>query len=507
MDVVVIGAGLAGLSAAAHLRGAGHDVLVIEAGTEPGGRAGTLRLGDYRFDTGPTVLTMPELAERCFTALGTSMAEHVTLLPVDPMYRATFADGSVVRVRHGREAMGAEIREVCGAAEAAGFDRFVDWVSDLYAVEMPNFIDRNYDSPLDLLRPIGPALRLLRAGAFGRLDRAVRRFFDDERLVRLFSFQAMYAGLAPQQALALYAVITYMDAVRGVTVPVGGMHALPAGLASAAAAGGVAFAYGERVERIVLANGTSGPVRGVRLAGGETITADAVVCTADLPVAYRMLLPGTEAPRRARRGHYSPSAVVWHVGTAGDLPAGTAHHNIHFGHEWAESFRAVMRDGRMMPDSSVLVTVPTLDEPAMAPPGRHVLYVLEPAPNLDGRVDWDAEGDSVRRRLRSTVERLGYPLDVEVEHFVDPRDWEAAGMERGTPFALSHRFLQTGPFRPANIERRAPGLVFAGSGTVPGVGVPMVLISGALAAARVAATMAPRTASGWSSRTVREVRR
>jgi phytoene desaturase len=492
VDVVIVGAGLAGLSAACHLRGMGHDVLVVEAGNEPGGRAGTMSLDGYRYDTGPTVLTMPELAERCFAALGTAMDEHLALLPVEPMYRATYADGSALHVRHGREAMAAEISTVCGPAQAAGFHKFCDWVTGLYEIEMPNFIDRNYDSPLDLVRPLGPALRLLRAGAFGRLDAAVRRFFDDERLVRIFSFQSMYAGLAPQQALALYAVITYMDSVRGVTIPVGGMHALPTAMASAAAAAGVTFAYGERVERIVLADGTRGPVRGVRLAGGAFVGADAVVCTADLPVAYRMLLPGTEAPRRARRGHYSPSAVVWHAGVAGDLPPGTAHHNIHFGRQWAASFRAVMRDGVPMPDPSVLVSVPTLDEPGMAPPDRHVLYVLEPMPNLDGRVDWTVEREAVRRRLRARVERFGYPLEIDVEHFVDPTDWEAAGMERGTPFALSHRFLQTGPFRPANIERRAPGLVFAGSGTVPGVGVPMVLVSGELAAQRVAGLVPER---------------
>jgi phytoene desaturase len=113
-------------------------------------------------------------------------------------------------------------------------------------------------------------------------------------------------------------------------------------------------------------------------------------------------------------------------------------------------------------------------------------------PNLDGRVDWTVEREAVRRRLRARVERFGYPLEIDVEHFVDPTDWEAAGMERGTPFALSHRFLQTGPFRPANIERRAPGLVFAGSGTVPGVGVPMVLVSGELAAQRVAGLVPER---------------
>lgn len=486
MDVVIVGAGLAGLSAACHLRGMGHDVLVVEAGDVPGGRAGTWSAQGYRFDTGPTVLTMPELAERCFAAVGTTMDEHVRLLPVEPMYRATYADGSVLHVRHGRQAMAAEIRQVCGPVQAEGFHRFCDWVTGLYEIEMPGFIARNYDSPLDLVRPLGPALRLLRAGAFGRLDAAVRRFFDDERLVRLFSFQSMYAGLAPQQALALYAVITYMDSVRGVTVPVGGMHALPTGLAAAAEAAGVVFSYGERVERIELASGDHGPVRGVRLVGGAVVAADAVVCTADLPVAYRTLLPGVEMPRRARRGHYSPSALVWHAGVDGSLPAGTAHHNIHFGRPWAEAFRSVIHDGLPMTDPSLLVTVPTIDEPAMAPPGRHVLYALEPVPNLDGRVDWSSARAELGERLKRTVERLGYPVDVEVERLVDPTDWAAEGLERGTPFALSHRFLQTGPFRPANVERQAPGLVFAGSGTVPGVGVPMVLISGELAAQRVA---------------------
>jgi phytoene desaturase len=487
MDTIVIGAGLAGLSAACHLHGAGHRVTVLEAAAVPGGRAGSREIGGYRFDTGPTVLTMPDLVENCFAALGTTTAEHVRILPVDPMYRACYADGSVLHVRHGREAMAAEIREVCGAREAEAFHRFCDWLGDLYRLEMPNFIDRNYDSPLDLVRPLGPALRLLRAGAFGRLDSAVERFFSDERLVRIFSFQAMYAGLAPHQALALYAVITYMDSVNGVYVPEGGMHALPTALASAATKAGVTFRYGAPVERILLSHGSHGRVRGVRLASGETLAAPSVVCTTDLPVAYRTLLPGIQAPRAARRGHFSPSALVWHAGVAGPLPDGVAHHNIHFGRDWAGSFKALLQDGTRMPDPSLLVTVPTLDEPGMAPPDRNVLFVLEPAPNLDGSVDWGVERAPARQRMVDAVRDFGYPAEVEAEFFVDPLDWEAQGMERGTPFALSHRFFQTGPFRPANVEKLTPGVVFAGSGTVPGVGVPTVLISGKLAAERVSA--------------------
>ena len=114
-----------------------------------------------------------------------------------------------------------------------------------------------------------------------------------------------------------------------------------------------------------------------------------------------------------------------------------------------------------------------------------MIYALEPVPNLDGKVDWRSERPVAREQLLATLASNGYPTDIEVDHMVGPDEWEAQGMERGSPFSLSHRFFQTGPFRPSNVERRAPGLVFAGSGTVPGVGVPMVLVSGKLAAQRV----------------------
>jgi phytoene desaturase len=485
MRVVVVGAGLAGLSAACHLRGAGHDVLVLERGDAPGGRASDLRVGGFRFDAGPTVFTMPELVDDCLRALGAEPRDHLRVRPVDPLYRCTFADGSTIRVRAGRDAMAAEIADVCGPSEAAAFHRFADWLTELYELEMPSFIDRNYDSPLDLARPLGPALRLLRLGGLRRLGRKVSSYFADERLHRVFGFQSLYAGLAPLDALAVYCVITYMDSVAGVFHPEGGVRAVPEALAGALVTHGVELRMRTAVDRVLLAAGTSGAVRGVRTADGEVIAADAVVCNPDLPVAYRTLLPGTPAPRVTRRGTYSPSCVLWHAGVRGVPGPDVAHHNIHFGADWDGAFDALLRRGVRMPDPSILVSVPTLDEPAMAPPGHSTLYVLEPCPNLDGAVDWVHERPRARDDLARRIGELGYPTDVVEEHLVDPLDWERDGMERGTPFALAHRFLQSGPFRPANVERRAPGLVFAGSSTVPGVGVPMVLISGRLAAERI----------------------
>jgi phytoene desaturase len=487
MRVIVIGAGLGGMSAALHLQGAGHEVVVLERDDIPGGRCGQLVHGGYRFDTGPTVMTMPGLLADAFAAAGHEMADFVTLAPVDPMYRATYADGSTLRVWHGRERMAAEIREVCGPAEAAAFHRFADWLTELYALEMPHFIDANFDSPLDLARPLRAGLRLVRHGGFRKLGAVVDGYFADERLRRIFSFQSMYAGLAPYEALAVYCVITYMDSIEGVFFPEGGMHAMATGMAAAITTGGGTIRYGAEVERILRASGTAGHVVGVELVGGERITADVVVCNPDLPVAYRTLLGGLDAPRVARTGSYSPSCVLWHAGVRGLPPAEAAHHNIHFGGDWDGAFRSLIKDGELMGDPSILVTLHSKDDPGAAPEGCSTLYVLEPTPNLDGRVDWTRERDRLKASLADRVAALGYPTDVEVEAFVDPLDWERQGMERGTPFALAHTFFQTGPFRPNNVDARVPGLVFVGSSTLPGVGVPMVLVSGKLAAERVSA--------------------
>jgi phytoene desaturase len=491
-SVVVIGAGLAGLSTACYLTGRGYEVTVVDREDVPGGRNGLLRRDGFTFDTGPTVLTMPDLIADALRAVGSDLSAVGPLKRLDPAYRARYADGSTILVRHGREAMRQEIADTCGSVDAAAFEGFVEWLRKLYLVEMPNYIDVNYDSPLGLVRNPLAAAQLLRLGAFRRLGTAVRSFFRDPRLVKLFSFQAMYAGLAPEKALALYAVITYMDSIEGVYFPEGGMHAVPVAMAAAAEKAGATFRYGESVEAVL--RSPTGRVAGVRLAGGEAIRADAVVCTLDTPIAYEQLLPDLVPPRAARpgRGEYSPSAVVWHVGvrgvpaTDGDDPV--AHHNIHFGEQWDASFEALLERGSLMPDPSRLVTLHSLDGAGLAPAGCSTLYVLEPVPNLaTGRIDWKAEAPRLRDRLHRFLGENGYPDDVVTEELVDPVEWQRQGMAAGTPFALAHTFAQTGPFRPPNVEKRLPGLFFAGSGTVPGVGVPMVLISGKLAAARVAA--------------------
>jgi phytoene desaturase len=329
-----------------------------------------------------------------------------------------------------------------------------------------------------------PLARLVAMGGFGRLGRKVARYLDDERLQRLFSFQAMYAGLAPAQALAIYAVITYMDSVQGVYFPEGGMHAVPRAMAAAANAHGVTFRYRTTVAKVDV---SSGRACGVITTDGERIPADVVVVNADLPTAYRELLPPGSAPRRLHRLRYSPSAVVLHAGSSAEYPD-AAHHTIDFGAAWDSTFEEIISRGQVMSDPSFLLTTPTRTDPSLAPVGRQTHYVLFPAPNLTGNVDWVRRRGAYRDHMVATLEKRGYRGfgdGIETEYLVTPADWRAQGLAKGAPFAAAHTFTQTGPFRTPTLDRHIDNLVFCGSNTQPGVGVPMVLVSGRLAAERI----------------------
>ncbi|MET9552177.1 phytoene desaturase family protein [Streptomyces sp. NPDC006645] len=487
--VVVVGAGLAGLSAALHLLGAGRAVTVVERGTLPGGRAGRIERGGYRIDTGPTVLTMPDIVEEAFAAVGDTLADRLDLVPLHPAYRARFADGSALDVHTGADAMAAEVERFAGAREAYGYRRLRHWLEKLYAVQMSRFIDANFDSPLSLLHP--DLVRLAALGGFGRLDARIGSFISDERLRRVFSFQALYAGIPPAKALAAYAVIAYMDTVAGVYFPRGGMHALPRAMADAAADAGAEFRYGHDVTRLERSGGGSGDritaVITGRGADQVRIPCDAVVLTPDLPVTYRLL---GRPPRRPVPLRFSPSAVILHAGTDRTWPE-LGHHTISFGRAWQGTFHELTHTGSLMSDPSLLITRPTATDPSLAPPGRHLHYILAPCPNTrigPGVQEWADLGPRYRDSLLAELERRG--LDglaaaVDEQCLVTPADWTAQGHAAGTPFSAAHTFAQTGPFRPRNLVRGTANAVLAGCGTTPGVGVPTVLISGRLAAARV----------------------
>ncbi len=494
--VVVVGAGLSGLSAALHLAGRGRAVTVVERDPTPGGRMGRLDVGGYRIDTGPTVLTMPHLLDDLFAAVGERTGDRLDLLPVTPAYRARYADGRTLDVHGDEQRMAAAVADFAGAEQAEGYRRLRDWLTRLYEVEFDNFIATNFDSPLSMLTP--SLARLVALGGFGGWDRRVASFLSDPDLRRIFTFQSLYAGVAPQRARAVYAVIAYMDTMAGVYFPRGGMRAVPDALAAAAAQAGVEFRYGSTVTDL---ERDGSRVRAVRTDRGERIACDAVVVTTERHRAYDLL---GHRSRRPAPVEPAPSAVILHV-ACDRIPDDLAHHSLLFGAAWESAFRDIIRDGRVMTDPSLLVTRPTATDPSLAPEGRDLLYILAPAPNLArADIDWPNFADEYAGRILATTrERLGSGVlrDTEVLRVVTPADWAAQDMLAGSPFALAHTFGQTGPFRPANMLRGIDNAVLAGGSTVPGVGIPPVLISGRLAADRVTGPVPSTAPSPSYSRT------
>jgi phytoene desaturase len=376
--------------------------------------------------------------------------------------------------------MQTEIAKTISPEEAAGYGRYVEFVTKLYKYEMNDFIDRNIDSPLNLLTP--NLARLVALGGFRKLAPKVNQFLKDPRTQKVYSFQAMYAGVSPQQALAIYAVIAYMDSVNGVFFPKGGMHAVPRALAAAAEKHGVTFKYNTTVTSVEKKNGRA---TAVITESGERIAADVFVLNPDLPVAWRDLL-GKE-PLSVKRLKYSPSCVTLLVGSNKSYDH-LAHHNIHFGKSWDGVFDELIKKKTLMSDPSILVTVPSKDDPSLAPAGKSSYYVLFPTPNLTADIDWEKIGPKYKDEMIKALEERGYEgfgAGIEVEQLTTPLDWQKQGMAQGAPFASAHTFFQTGPFRPRNLAKGFENVVFAGSGTQPGVGVPMVLISGRLAAERI----------------------
>lgn len=491
--IVVIGAGLSGLAAGLHLLGSGRRVTVLERADHPGGRVGVYRGPDYEIDNGASVLTMPDLVADALAAVGREFdtaAPALRMTELAPSYHARFADGETIDVYADPDAMVSEITRVCGAAEADGYLKLRAWLADVFDAEFANFIDANFDSPADLLAVPATVARLVRLRAFGRLGPQVQRFLHDPRLRRLFTFQALYAGVAPNRALAIYGAIPHMDTSLGVYFPHGGMRAITAALAEAFTAAGGRLELSTEATRIQYAGRRA---RRVETGDGRRFTCDAVVLTADLGSVDKF---GVRYRRPLRA---SPSAVVAHGTVPTDVSRAwhaRAHHTIDFGQAWEQTFAEITaRNGRgkLMSDPSLLLTRPAVTDSTQlidrADGVHEPLSILAPCPNTDSAdLAWPELGPAYLRELLDVLESRGYTgisTRFTVDRLDTPHTWREQGMIAGTPFSASHLFRQTGPFRPRNLVRAYDNVVLAGCGTTPGVGVPTTLLSGKLAAERI----------------------
>ncbi|WP_342378676.1 phytoene desaturase family protein [Myxococcus stipitatus] len=482
--VVVVGAGVGGLAAAARLAHQGFEVQVVEKTGAPGGRCGRLRVDGFTWDLGPTIVLMPEVFEETFRALGRRIEDYLTLLKCEPNYRLHFRDGSDVTFTSELCAMGRELERV----EPGSYARYLAFLARgrvQYRTSLDHLVGRNYAGITDYLSPRVLA-RIFQVRAHRRMYSDVSRYFRDDRLRAAMTFQTMYLGVSPFESPAVYGLLPFTELGVGIWFPKGGLYAIPQALERLALEEGVRIHYGTPVERILTEGGRT---TGVRLQGGEVMEADAVLCNADLPYAYEKLLdPEATQLKRREKLRYTSSGYMLYLGLRRKYPE-LLHHNVVFGRDYRGSFDDIFERFRVPEDPSFYVNAPTRTDASMAPAGKDSLYVLVPVPHQHPSLDWKVEGPKVRAKVFARLAELGFPKlesDIEVERVFTPDDWAGTfNLARGSAFGLAQNFFQIGPFRPSNQDAKVKNLFFVGASTQPGTGLPTVLISARLVTERL----------------------
>ncbi len=479
--IVVVGAGIGGLSAAIRLAAAGRRVVVLEQNAQVGGKMGEVRAGGYRWDTGPSVLTMPHVFEALFAAAGRNLGDYLSLHPVEPLTRYFYPDGTVLDASRDRGRMAVQIERL-DARDVNGYRRFLDYAARLHRIAGPAFIYNEPPSLASFLK-VSP-LDTLRVDGLRTMSQAIGTFVRSLHLRQLLARFATYVGASPYLAPATLNVIAHLELNEGVFYPEGGIYSLARAWARLAEELGVEVRTGCSVQAIDVREGRA---RGVTLADGTYLPAAALVANVDVATVYDRLLPPAGALRwraagRERAGP-SCSGVVLLLGVRGVHPE-LAHHNLFFSTDYRDEFDAIFRRGVPPPDPTLYVAITSKATPQDAPPGCENWFVLVNAPALGPQWDWEDKAGMYRDLVLARLAARGFDPRgrIEVERTFTPADLERqTGAWRGALYGASSNSRWAAFRRPHNRAPDVRGLYFAGGTAHPGGGVPMVTLSGKVA--------------------------
>ncbi|WP_086608778.1 1-hydroxycarotenoid 3,4-desaturase CrtD [Erythrobacter donghaensis] len=492
--VAVIGAGIGGLTSAALLAAAGHDVTVLEKERWVGGKARRVSVDGAEIDGGPTVFTYRAVFDEVFAVCGAQMEDHVTIARADVIARHAWDDTGTLDLYADRERSVAAVGEFAGAEAGRGYRAFAEEAQRIFEVlEQPFLRGGKASTPLPMMWRIGPARigDMLAMRPFDGMWKALGQHFRDPRLQQLFGRYATYCGSSPFSAPATLMLIAHVEA-RGVWLIEGGIHALAKALATLAERQGARVRTTAPVAEVLTA---AGKASGVRLASGEMIPADIVICNGD-PGALATGRFGESAAGavpaipRAKR---SLSALVWyaHADTGGAF--NLTHHNVFFSRDYPKEFREIAA-GRTPSEPTVYVCA--IDrgagEHAAPPTGRERLQIIVNAPaNGDVHHYTPEERERCTQAMMATLSRCGLRLEDPMPHqLMTPEDWD--GLFPATGGALygraSHGWAAS--FQRQGPKTRLAGLYCTGGATHPAAGVPMAALSGQLAARVIAKDLA-----------------
>lgn len=479
---VIIGAGIGGLSAAISLAAHGHAVTICEQNARPGGKMGELALDGFRWDTGPSVITMRSVFEQLFACAGKQFADYVELLPLEPLTRYFYQDGTILNLSRDWSSLAQELEKL-DARDVAGYLRFLAFAADLHRITGPVFIYNQPPRIQDFLRV--PWRDMLKVDPFSTLHQAISRHIHDPRLRQLLGRFATYVGASPYAAPAALGVIAHVELSGGVWYPRGGIYQIATAMKTLAEELGVTIRTNAPVAQISINNGTA---TGVTLDSGEQLHADAVLANVDVTTVYTELLPPdvVSAPALASRQRQatSCSGFVLLLGVKRTYPA-LAHHNIFFTRDYRQEFADIFQHGRLPADPTVYVAISSKTDLDHAPPGCENWFVLVNAPPLNDELDWSVEAQPYRDKVLATLARHGFDVrDVIIAERILTPEYIAThtGAWRGALYGISSNSPFNAFRRPHNRSPHVRGLYFAGGTTHPGGGVPMVTLSGMLAA-------------------------
>jgi diapolycopene oxygenase len=489
MRVAVIGSGLGGLAAACTLAARGYEVEVFEKNPWLGGKAAVLAEQGFRFDMGPTILIQPSVLRRVFCEAGRTMSDYLEMVRLDPQWRCFFDDGSVLDLKHDVTEMAASLE---GTEPGLGtrFTEFMELSERLHTISDKFFFWKSVGSMRDTFDVGGSfQLSVLKDVLSMRLGQSVsgtiREFIKHPRVAQMLDHYVQYVGSSPDESPAILCSIGHMQAEQGIWYPKGGTRAVPEALVRLGRELGVRFHPSTEVSRVLVDDGV---ITGLETGSGETHSFSAIVSNEDAVRTHRELLGGAPAESFEKRRKYEPacSGVVLYLGLNRRYEH-LAHHDFVFSRDPREEFHHIYDLAEPAPDPTCYLASTTGTDPATAPAGGDALYVLVHTPFLRPKHNWDQMFPAYRQVILNKLKRTAGLTDIEdrivYERALTPVDiHERYRVLNGAIYGISSHGRLTGAFKPANESPDVQGLYLAGGAAHPGPGMPMVMMSGWIAA-------------------------
>ena len=479
-SAVVIGAGLGGLSAAMRLGSKGYSVTVIDRLDRVGGRGSSVTKNGFRFDLGPTILTVPQVFEKLWKDCGKDFARDVELVPLDPFYEIRWQDGSRFQVRSSEEEMLAEVTRNF-PKDLKGYCKFLEDCEKRYVFGFEGLGRRPMNKIWDLLKEIPGFIRL-------RADRSVYSHVStrvkDPKFRMALSFHPLFIGGDPRNVTSMYILVSHLEKAFGVHYVKGGVQALADAMANVVKEQGGQVLLNSNVENITL---NKQKADGVMLENGLKLNADIVVSNADPGWTYNKLLPNQKkrwTEKKLKKSRWSMGLFVWYFGTKNTREKwqDVGHHTIMNGPRYRGLLADIFDRQFLADDMSIYLHRPSVTDPSVAPKGDDCFYALSPVPNLktSNPIDWSKELEGYKNKMRMVLEETipGFSDAIIAEHILTPKDFEERYLSPyGSGFSLEPRIFQSAWFRPHNVSEDIENLYLVGAGTHPGAGIPSVVTS------------------------------